>query len=210
MKGTEKGVRMSDDKPLPFARGTLPDRDRFTVSDALDLMAESVRPVDWEGGSREAQADFVARRDHHHRPALQRAIDAGQLAVFDTSGQQLWPMSAAALERAIIMRDDLQRFARDCLRIELVHEAAEAAHGAAGEPGTVKRWTPERVSEAWEYRRSMERQGEKAPMRRTAEHYGVSPQMLRRQFDKHGMRESSPAPLLSDWPAARRKVHRSR
>lgn len=136
---------MSDDKSLPFARGTLPHCDRFTVSDALDLMAGVVCPVDWGDDNLKAHAHFAATRDHHHRHKLQRAIDAGQVEVFDTHGQRLFPMSVAALEDAIIMRDDLQRFARDALRIELVHEAAVSETGGQSGSQTSTRHTLKRL-----------------------------------------------------------------
>lgn len=79
---------MSDDKPLPFARGALPDRDRFTIADALDLIAEAVCPGAWEDGNLAAQVSFIVARDEVHRPALQRAVDAAHVEVFDPLGRR--------------------------------------------------------------------------------------------------------------------------
>lgn len=194
----------------PVARGTIPGAERFTVQEALDLTAGAVHPGWDEGDAVEPGVRFFATRDEHERGLVQ-ALFWQQVTVLNpTTLMPLWNPVGAAMERAVIMPGELIRFAREHLRIELVRETAEAAEAATGKPGTVKRWTPELVVEAWEYRQRLERENVKAPMRETAKHYEVSPQVLRAKFREHGMRETSAAPSLQGWPSAQRKVHRSR
>ncbi len=194
----------------PVARGTIPRAERFTVQEALDLTAGAVHPGWDEGDAVEPGVRFYATREEHLAELFEALIER---RVKVLNPMTLMPLPSAvgeALERAIIMPGELVRFARECLGIELVREATEAAETAAEKPGTVKRWTPELVTEAWELRQRLERENVKAPMRETAKHFGVSPQALRAKFLEHGMRETSAAPLAQDWPPAKRRVYRRR
>lgn len=75
-----------------------------------------------------------------------------------------------------------------------------AAAANAGE-----KWTPQRIADARAMREQLKREGRRDYARRTAEHFGVAPQRLRKVLGPDA--QSAPAPKLAGWPPSR-KVQR--
>ncbi|MFO1196824.1 MAG: hypothetical protein U1E86_07610 [Burkholderiaceae bacterium] len=138
------------DSPARAAVAYLPDgRPFYTVADAVEITSAALHPRS-EGaeGSGKDLAREVARQEH--LKVIEEAAAFGGVEVLNPTTMTRHTMPTGdALRRALIARDELQRFARDRLRIELrVRSGAVRDERAAAERRTAGLYTLNEAADA--------------------------------------------------------------